>query len=320
MLNDAEISFVTLGGGVSSDIFLITDGTTKLIVKQALEKLKVKDDWYADTTRNRTEQTFLQYVKSFMPDSVPQMVYADKEHNFFAMEYLGNEFSNWKQNLLEGIFDKQITRKAAYCLAQLHMHALQDPKAADFFPDHKHFVSLRIEPYLITTSTRHPLLRSFFLNEATRLENRKITLIQGDFSPKNMMVSKDRLVLLDHEVACIGDPAFDVAFLLTHLLLKKLHHYKNLQTLPDLVPVFWEHYHTESDPEMLEISEPDTGRLLLLLLLARVDGKSPVEYLDEKQKTFIRTFVSDNIHTGKITLNSINHTWNEEIQKGFSQN
>ncbi len=309
-----------LKGGVSSDIFLVSDGTTQLIVKQALEKLKVKDDWYADTDRNRVEYTFMRYVQAFMPESVPKLIAANEEDGYFVMEYLDDSYRNWKQALLAGIFDGEITSKAAACLAQLHTQAFQDRELKELFPKNDFFYKLRIEPYLITTGTRHPKLSDYFFDEAERLQQREITLIHGDFSPKNIMIGKNRIVLLDHEVACIGDPVFDIAFLLSHLLLKKLYLGAKMGVLPDISRIFLAQYEANSSLEKLGVSGTGIGRLLLLLLLARVDGKSPVEYLDENKQNFVRTFVANNLQKDNVAFSSINDEWNDEIQKRFKQN
>jgi aminoglycoside phosphotransferase (APT) family kinase protein len=306
-----------LEGGVSSDIFLVSDGTTKLIVKQALEKLKVKDDWYADTARNKVEYTFMGYVQAFMPESVPKLMAANEEDGYFVMEYLDESYRNWKEALLAGIFNTGISQKAAECLARLHTTAFKDQKLKELFPKNDFFYKLRIEPYLLTTGNRHPNLKGFFYEEAERLQAREVTLIHGDFSPKNIMIGNNRLVLLDHEVACVGDPIFDIAFLLTHLFLKKLYLGAEMGVLPDISRIFLAQYDANSSLEKLGISGLRIGRLLLLLLLARVDGKSPVEYLDENKQNFVRTFVAYNLQKGNVAFSGINDEWNEEIQKRF---
>ena len=94
-----------LTGGVSSDIMRIDDGDRHFVVKRALAKLRVRDDWFADTSRNQVEENYLRTVGDILPGSVPRVVFSRPEEGWFAMEYLGAEFSNWKSELLQNRAD-----------------------------------------------------------------------------------------------------------------------------------------------------------------------------------------------------------------------
>lgn len=317
LLQRAKVECKTLAGGVSSDIFLVSDGVNNLVVKQARKKLLVEDDWYADTARNRIEWEFAQYVQQFKPGAVPGILFVDEEHDFFVMEYLDESFSNWKEQLLEGNFDVKTARLAAGLMAGLHRYSTGNREAAEKFHSNAFFISLRTEPYLVTTGDRHPRFKAVFHNEAKRLENCKEALVHGDFSPKNLMAGPDKIVLLDHEVASYGDPSFDVAFLLNHLYLKLLYHADNHQNLPDLAGVAWNRYSEKLHKEKAGELEPRIGKLLLLLMLARIDGKSPVEYLGEKQKDFVREFVYSMLEKEEYILAEISQAWNDKLKTGF---
>src|SRR5262249_35175669 len=156
-----------------------------------------------------------------------------------------------------------------------------------WFAGHSCFDQLRIEPYLLTTGRRHPQLEDLFRAEAQRLGATRECLVHGDFSPKNILIGVDRLVVLDCEAAWYGDPAFDICFMLTHLFLKALLHAGAADSL-QLIRTFRQEYIRVAGRTTLEDRVP---RLLLMLLLARVDGKSPVEYLEEPQRAFVRDFV-----------------------------
>ncbi|MCB1124794.1 MAG: phosphotransferase, partial [Verrucomicrobiae bacterium] len=211
-----------LSGGVSSDIYLVQDGYRKFVVKQALEKLKVEADWFADTSRNEAERKYIEYVGRISPESVPRVIFAGD--GYFAMEYLGEGFVNWKQAMLAGRFEVDWAAKAGKLLGDIHRTSQGDSKLAAEFSNMESFWQLRIDPYLVTTGSKHPDLKKRFEEEAERLRTEASALVHGDFSPKNILVSQDRLVLLDCEVACYADPAFDLAFLFTHLFLKVLYH------------------------------------------------------------------------------------------------
>ncbi|MEX0769942.1 MAG: aminoglycoside phosphotransferase family protein [Balneolaceae bacterium] len=314
LFKNKNIEYIPLRGGVSSDIFLVTDGNQKFVVKQALSKLQVEDDWYADPSRNQTEQKFIRYISRYLPENVPRILYSDASNGFFVMEFLGPVFQNWKEQLLQGKVVKETVKKAAELLSILHLRSWQNKVAEQEFDTTSNFKSLRIEPYLITTGNRHPGLKKQFYAEALRLETQRTALVHGDFSPKNMMVSPDRLVLLDHEVAWYGDPAFDVAFFLNHLYLKQLYHVRSPQSMPDLARIAWDNYYENLGPSYAEELETGISRLLLMLMLARVDGKSPVEYLDEIQKEFIRSFVYPMLTREAFNLADIRSNWNSQLE------
>lgn len=309
LLKSSEVEYHPLQGGVSSDIFLLKEGDDRYVVKQARRKLQVKDDWYADPSRNRSEQKFIRYISQFLPDAVPQILYHDDKNSFFVMEYLDQTFKNWKEQLLKGTFEVEITKKAAKLLRSIHHFSWGNRKAELLFDTTSNFKSLRIEPYLITTGNRHPALKEYFHTEAKELENRRTTLVHGDFSPKNIMVGPDRIVLLDHEVAWYGDPAFDVAFFLTHLYLKQLYHVRSSGNLSDLVQTAWNTYSEDPGKEKIEKLEPGIARLLLMIMLARIDGKSPVEYLDETQKEVVRSFVYEMLSNNDLGHADIHSNW-----------
>lgn len=279
-LIDGEARVTPLAGGVSSDIVLVESDRGRVVVKTALEKLRVKDDWFADVSRNRVEQAFFEYAAPIIPESGPRILGGGD--GWFAMEYLG-DMTNWKTALLAGEADESTAQLAGSVLGRLHAASWLDDAARKRFDTLPNFHALRIEPYLFTTANRVPEAAGILRAEAARLAEMKLALVHGDYSPKNLLTGSQRLIVLDAECAWFGDPAFDTAFLLTHLHLKALLHSHAIQ----LVPAFWSAYLAASGHDL----EHRTVRLLLCLLLARVHGKSPVEYLTNAQRAFITRFV-----------------------------
>jgi aminoglycoside phosphotransferase (APT) family kinase protein len=302
-----EITITPLTGGVSSDIHLVSDGARKLIVKQALAELKVDDLWQVDVSRNLTEQEYLCHVSTFLPDNVPRIVHSDRQLNYFAMEYLDG-FRSWKSHLLAGEADINRARQAGEILGRIHRQTRDDRSLLDRFDTTGSFHALRTEPYLLTTAERNPLLAHWIEAEASRLESTRLCLVHGDYSPKNIMIGSERMVLLDCEVAWYGDPAFDTAFLFNHFLLKALLMRGEYENYISLVPAAWEAYSACQTVVDEDIAER-TGRLLLMLMLARVDGKSPVEYLSDGQKCSVREFVNQTLPRGKFGLEDICRRW-----------
>ncbi|HUE37408.1 MAG TPA: phosphotransferase, partial [Candidatus Acidoferrum sp.] len=157
---------------------------------------------------------------------------------------------------------------------------------------------------------KHPALRPRFEAEAARLADVRECLVHGDFSPKNILISPARMVLLDCEVAWYGEPAFDLAFLLNHFYLKALLHAPRDVGIGLLIEKFWSEYQAvRPSPEI----EPRTAPLLLMLMLARVDGKSPVEYLDTPRRQFIRKFVQSELPAENFSLRHITGSWFDRL-------
>ena len=295
-----------LSGGVSCEIYLVEDGAERFVAKRALAKLAVQADWFADVSRNRHEWEYIRYVARFLPEAVPVLRDCSAANNYFTMEYLNGRFLNWKQLLLAGAASVAHARQAGTVLAQIHRHSAGDAAAMRLFDTTPVFFQLRLEPYLLTTGAKHPPLRPLFEAEAARLAAARECLVHGDFTPKNILIGPERLVLLDCEVAWFGDPAFDVASLLNHFFLKALLHAPRDAGLRPMIDGFWAAYQAvRPSPEL----EARVNRLLLMLMLARVDGKSPVEYLDAARQQFIREFVRAQLPPGTFSLRDNADSW-----------
>jgi len=242
LIKDAGAEITPLTGGVSSEIYRVQDGNHIFAVKRALKKLKVADDWYADLSRNASEVEYLRCVEQIVPGAVPRVEFASPADGYFAMEFLGDGFTNWKTLLLEGVCDPAHARMAASVLAKIHRATWDDPKIKTRFETTSNFHQLRLEPYLLTAGRRNDDLEAYFVEEAARIATTRRCLVHGDYSPKNILLANDRLVILDCEVAWFGDPAFDVGFLVNHFLLKSLYGIARRGDYLHLVEVFAETY------------------------------------------------------------------------------
>ena len=293
--NQDKIQLFPLEGGVSSDIFLVSNGQKKLVLKEALEKLRVQMDWHADIKRNRLEHEFISFVATFDDKSVPKVLLFDDIEGFFVMEYLEG-FHTWKSELLQGILSKEYAKSAGNILGGIHRNSWNNLSLLKQFDSTDQFVQLRIDPYLHTTGNKYPKFTDLFFNEGIRLMKNRKCLVHGDYSPKNLMVNTGRMVIIDSEVAWYGDPAFDIAFLLNHLFLKSIYNHKLAREYMDLAFTFMSSYTEALGESKLVDILPGLGRLLLMLMIARVDGKSPVEYLkNEDKREAIRKFVLSNL-------------------------
>lgn len=305
LVSSHKAKLTPLTGGVSSDIYLVTDGEHQFVVKQALQKLKVDAEWEADLSRNNFEQLYLRYVGSFLPNAVPKISHGDLAAGFFTMEYLGDGFVNWKSALLAGDRCDDTLLKVTEIIACIHQHSFGDSCAQLQFESDDNFHQLRVSPYFEPLLERYPLLASTIKQNCERLVQCKEALVHGDFSPKNILISDERIVLLDCEVAWYGDPAFDLAFLYCHLLLKSDH-----KDRPDLLKQVQlsEKYYREMTQRNLQSR---LCELIPMLLLARVAGKSPVEYLTSAQKINIETKACSLIELPPSSLENLCLRWSE---------
>ena len=311
-----DVRFAPLGGGVSSDIHLVETTTAghRFVVKAALPKLRVKDDWFADVSRNAVEQRYLSYAARVVPDAVPRVLASDGAAGWFAMEHFGEAFIPWKEQLMAGNAQPAPARRAGHVLGRLHLASWGDRAAQAQFATLRNFHALRIEPYLVTTAQRVPAARAALLSEAERLAATELALVHGDFSPKNLLVSGERLIVLDAECGWFGDPAFDPAFLLTHLYLKALRHAGRPDPLLALVPEFWSAYTQALGAHADTALESRTVRLLHCLMLARVHGKSPVEYLaTEPQRQRVTAFALQCLAAPPANLAESTRAWRDCI-------
>jgi 5-methylthioribose kinase len=279
-----------LTGGVSSDIWRVELADKTICVKRALPSLKVQADWRAPVIRNHYEWVWLNFVYSHFPAFVPRPIAHDPELQVLAMEYLPpSRYPVWKSELLAGKIDPQFAARVAQQLGSIHAKAAGVETLRRTFDTDAIFYALRIEPYLIATAERHSDLRDAITQTAADLNQTHITLVHGDISPKNILVGERGPVYLDAECAWYGDPAFDVAFCLNHLLLKCAVLPASTRLLMTCFSEFLAGYVKQIDWEPQDELEKRCAKLLPMLFLARVDGKSPVEYItDEKLKNLVR--------------------------------
>ena len=221
--NGTQCVLRRLTGGVSSDIWLAEAGDVRFCVKRALPKLKVAADWFAPVERNANEAAWFDVVGRFLPEAVPQVLAEDARAGVFAMEYLPEaDYPNWKAQLREGIVSIETAAEVGRRLARIHSVTAADANLRARFASDAIFHAIRLEPYLLATANAHPELAPRLRQLAEVTASTKLALVHGDVSPKNILIGPRGPVLLDAECAWWGDPAFDLAFCLNHLLLKCL--------------------------------------------------------------------------------------------------
>ncbi|WP_159716640.1 phosphotransferase family protein [Geminicoccus flavidas] len=281
-------SMAPLTGGVSSDIWRVELPDGPVAVKRALQKLKVAQDWQAPVERNAYEAAWMEEARRFAPRAVPRLLHQDAILGALVMAYLEpRDHPLWKRLLMDGQILAYHAGAVGATLAAIHAGTARRPDVAQRFATDKIFHEIRLAPYLLATAEVHPDLGRQLRNLVRTTAANRIALVHGDVSPKNILIGPRGPVFLDAECAWYGDPAFDLAFCLNHLLLKCLWRRRDTAAYLAAFDALAEAYLAAVVWERRDRLEERTAALLPGLLLARVDGKSPVEYLrgqDDREK------------------------------------
>jgi aminoglycoside phosphotransferase (APT) family kinase protein len=278
-----------LAGGVSSDIWRVDVGGKSWCVKRALAQLRVAAEWKAPVERNAFEWDYMQVANAIAPCHVPQPIAHDPARGLFAMAWLApDQHRLWKDELLAGRVDPADAAAMGDLLGRIHAATARDPSLPVRFATDASFHALRIDAYLLATARSHPDLAALIEPIAAQIAQTKRVLVHGDVSPKNIMLGPDGPILLDAECAWFGDPAFDLAFCLNHLLIKRMMVAGAAEALTASFDAMAAAYLARVDWQAPNALEARAAALLPVLALARVDGKSPVEYLDEGQQMALR--------------------------------
>jgi 5-methylthioribose kinase len=285
----SRISATELDWGVSNVVLAVEAGELRAVVKQALPRLRVEEEWLAKRERSLTEARALRLAAGLVPGSVPEVLAVDEERCAFAIAKAPDAWRNWKELLLGGDADAAIATRLGELLALIHAGTSDDTALLGSFDDAEAFEQLRVDPYHRTVMRRWPRLERPVGMVVEEMLDRRLCLVHGDFSPKNVLVGEaGALWLIDFEVAHAGDPAFDLGFMLNHLMLKTIHRPAGFERYEHAAASFWAAYRAGVAGELT----PDPAYVVLhtgCLMLARVDGKSPAEYLTESERLLARS-------------------------------
>lgn len=277
-----------LAGGVSNRTVLVRHPPRRAwVLKQALPKLRVEVDWFSSPERIHREALGLRLLRKLLGHRhVPALVFEDRQNHVLAMHAVPHPHENWKQRLLSGRIEANLVAEFARMLANIHIGAWQQAETWQPLLSDKHFFeTLRLEPYYGYTATQVKEAAPFLQSLITQTRSLSVTAVHGDYSPKNVLIRSGRLILLDHEVLHWGDPAFDLGFALTHLLSKAHYVASQREAYVASAHLFWRRYrdHVRSMPWWRGLSAR-AARHLMGCLLARVAGRSPLEYLSPQQR------------------------------------
>jgi 5-methylthioribose kinase len=294
----AEVQW--LAWGVSNVVLLVTPaGAPAFVVKQSREQLRTKADWFSRLDRVWREIDAMRTLEPLLPaEGVPRVLFEDRANYLFGMEAVDPRHVVWKGELLAGRTDVAVATAAAELLAGIHRETAGRDDLQRAFGDREVFDQLRLDPFYRRVAAVHPDLEPQFDRLIAETLSRSDCLVHADFSPKNLLVVREPsdaagavpvVTLVDYETAHYGDPAFDLGFFLSHLLLKAVVHGGRADVL-GLARGFWKRYRaalgSAGDRPAFATGELDRRTIghLAGCMLARIDGKSTVDYLPEIER------------------------------------
>ena len=285
LVGEGDVVLEPLTGGVSCDVWKVETPSGPIVVKRPLPQLRVAAEWLAPVERGTSEVRWLKRARGVDPHIVPEVL-AELPGHAFAMRFLPG-CPVWKDELMAGRVDPAFAAQVGQGIAAVHAATAHNDNDRADFPNDEMFRALRVDPFLLHVARHDSELAPALTALAGDLASRKIALVHGDVSPKNILVSADGPVFLDAECAVYGDPAFDLAFCTTHLLLKAVWSGDSRmnEAAAALVAAYRAGIDWEDDGGLLLRA----GKLTAALLLARVEGKSPAPYLtDPQHKRIVR--------------------------------
>ncbi|HWE35086.1 MAG TPA: phosphotransferase [Isosphaeraceae bacterium] len=290
-----------MGGGVSNVVLRVeVEGEPPFVVKQARERLRTEMLWVSRLDRIWHETAALELLAGLLPTgAVPRVLFEERDDFLFAMEHAPAGAVPWKQELLDGRADPEVARRAGAILGAMHAATAGQPAlAAAPLSETDLFDQLRIDPYYRTAARAHPDLATTLDALIASMAVPGPTFVHADFSPKNILVHDDGLMVVDFETAHAGDPAFDLGFFTSHLILKALRAGPGVGSYLDLARAFLDSYRDRSCAGIGDDLERRSVRHAAACVLARVDGKSPVEYLDVPARGRARALARDALRDG----------------------
>ena len=265
---------------------------SEIVIKQSRRQLRTQAEWFSSLERIWREADVINVIEPLLPKgTVPRVLFEDRENYTLAMSAIDANHVVWKQSLLKGDVDPAIGTAAASFLGIIHRETSLRPDLENQLGDQTVFDELRIDPFYRSIALKHPNLKQAVAKLIEEMTTKKVCLVLADFSPKNILVTATGVSLVDFETGHYGDPAFDLGFFLSHILLKAILHAPHEKPFTDLATNFLARYFEEIQGtfDEGELAGRTVGHLAGCML-ARIDGVSPVDYLDENQQQIARSF------------------------------
>ena len=306
--SNSPVSIQSLPGGVSNSVLQIICDRGRFVLKQALPKLKVTSEWVSDVARSNVEKQALKFLYRIIPGTTPELLYEDESNYLFIMECAPEPSVTWKSLLLKQDCNSSLAKKIGEILGRLHQNTHNLQEARELFGNKKYFHQLRIEPFFEFLRFKYPDLKMDIERHIANCLERECSIVIGDYSPKNILVCDEQVMVIDFEVIHYGDTSFDLGFLTTHLILKSVNARKFRESYYHILKATVAGYFSCIQFAKRAGLEQQCVQQLAWILLARIDGKSPIEYIsEEKDKQLIR-------YASREILNTNMRTYKEVIE------
>lgn len=318
---DSYPEITEIKGGVSSELWKVSFKSQNYCIKRSLKRLRVEEDWEAPIVRNLNEFNYLNSLESIVPQNIPKPIAYSHEYNMFIMQYFDEkEFKNWKLQLKAGIANYAVVKKLADIVGTIHQFTYKNRHSImNKFQNEDIFYHTRIKPYFLSLIDKYSNLREYILQSIDLMQKNKHVLVHGDISPKNILVSNKKVILLDAECAWHGDPAFDIAFLLNHMLLKCLFNSNLNKYFLDSYELILNKYIKYVIWEEIENFTKRLSNIIPILILARIDGRAPVEYIQNNAlKNKIRNMAINIMHSEIKNPLELKNLWEEFLIKEYN--
>ncbi len=305
-----------LAGGVSNRTVLVQRASGEdWVLKQALAKLRVEVDWFSAPERIHREAAGLRWLGRIIPGQVPQFVFADEQQHILGMSAIPQPHQNWKTALLAGKTSIEQAQDFGRLLAKIHSAADCLPELRDDFADRRFFEELRLEPYYSYTASQVPDARDFLEQLIADTRARRLALVHGDYSPKNILIAAGKLILLDFEVIHFGDPAFDIGFSCAHFLAKASFLPQSRTAFMQMARAYWRAYCESLTPQIRDAVADQAPRHTLACFLARMAGRSPLEYLDQTQRSRLQAIALDLLAQDNWELQTLMEDYEAQLRR-----
>ena len=310
---DEQVRITQLGCGVSSDIFRVDLEWGSICVKRALPKLRVSGDWALPVGRSGFECEWLKIARIVVGESVPDVL--GERSGLFAMEFLDPaRHSAWKTQLCNGNINPSTAAEIGRTIGRIHSATANNVAVARRFASQRIFDAARVEPFFLQTAQAQPAVAARLRQLAADTAKTRLTLIHGDLTPKNVLVGPKGPVLIDAEFACHGDPAFDVALCLSHLLLKCAWRPQWRDYYLTCFDAFWAAYAQRVTWESPDWTNERAAMLVPALMLARVHGRLRAEYLQtDGNRDRVARFACSLLTEPVMRLAAVRESWRRAL-------
>ena len=284
------IQYKKLTGGVSSEVYHVKTNKNNYCIKRSLKRLLVKKKWIANTNRIKFEYLWLKHCQNILKRNIPNTYEFNNKKKYIVMEYLKtSQYKTLKQLYFNKIININTIRSISKHLYKIHSKSSNYKTKKTFEGNYKNFYDLRLDPYFNEVGRVYPKYKGYIKKINENYIKHSNTLVHGDFSPKNILVGKNKIIYLDAECCNFGDPVFDLVFFTNHLLIKSIFFKDKSQEFIKLYISFYKEYLSNLSTKNFNSYIDRIIKMTPIMLLSRVDGKSPVEYINKvKIKNIIR--------------------------------